>query len=111
MQVDVVVVEAADAVHLPRQHRGLSVDAGGLVLELDVQPGRLVVAELLGKRERQVDLLVQASDHQRHAVARAAVRAGAGCQRGSERGHGADREFLVHRIRPFKGGWVTGRGR
>ena len=72
LEGDVVVVEAADALDLAGEHVLRGVAAGGLVDEVDVDAGLVVVAELLGEHEGQVDLLAHAADHDRHGRARLA---------------------------------------
>ena len=54
LQVDGVVVEADHAVDLSGEHGGFRVDAGRLVGQLDVQPLRGEVAELLGVSAQSV---------------------------------------------------------
>jgi len=78
-----VVVEPDHRVDLAGQHGVLGVDTGRLVGELDVQALLGVEAELLGEHGRQVDLFVQATDHDLHGGLRATA-SGAG---GAAAGH------------------------
>jgi hypothetical protein len=66
LDVDGVVVKATGAIDLAGQHFGGGVDAGGLVLEGDIEPLLLVETQLFGQHEREIDLFVQAPDHDAH---------------------------------------------
>ena len=66
LQVDGVIVETDHAGDFPRQQRGRGRLTGRRVVKLHVEALFLVVAELLGELGRQVDLLVDAADHDLH---------------------------------------------
>ena len=67
LEVDGVHVPGAGHVDLPGDHRGLGADAARLLgRELHVDAVLLVEAQVLGELVGQVDLLVDAADHQCH---------------------------------------------
>ena len=93
LQVDAMVVEAADALHGASEQFVLGIDARRLGEELDVKALLLEVAEPLREHERQIDLLLQAADHDGDLVGRPGL-ACRNCKAGGEAGgaYGAEQE-------------------
>jgi hypothetical protein len=84
LEVDRVDIPGACHVHLAGRHRIFGADtAVDLGRELHVHAVFLVVAEILGEVVRQVDLFVDATDHDLHGRQR---RAGAGVSTGGAGG-------------------------
>ena len=65
-----MIVEAYDALDRAGQQLVFGINASGLGEQLDIQPLVLEVAELLGELGRQIDLLLEAADHERNFLCR-----------------------------------------
>ena len=96
LQVDGVIVEPDHALHLARQQRGRGLRAGGRVEQFDVEALLLEEAELGGELRRQIDLLVDAADHDLDRGLR--LRKRGGKRESRNRGNSSDGENFAHGV-------------
>ena len=93
LQVDGAVIETDHAVRNPRQHFPFGTAPRRRAEQLDFQPGFLQIAQAFGQHGRQINLLVNAANHDRDLFRGQPGRAG---QQQEYQGHQSN--YRVHRI-------------